>query len=149
MASKEFEDVRAFHLKFGLLCNDQPTHLTQAKLKERHEVLLEEVYEFGNAIPEQDLGKQADALVDLVYFALGTAAMLGIPWEEMWEEVHAANMRKVRGVTHRGHKVDVAKPEGWVGPDNDAVLERAGYERKRWCLADGVTINEEQCDDDH
>lgn len=140
------DDVRALHEKFGLLGHRTPGLLTKAKLKERLEFLLEELEELAqaggftlvevddkviiNGFPQgadQDLALQADALVDLIYVAHGTAVMLGLPMDRLWNDVHEANMRKVRGMTKRGHQVDLAKPEGWVGPRTKAILAEAGY----------------------
>ncbi len=137
-------DVRDFHNKFGLLHFLTPQKLTKRKLIERVECLREELGEFIEACGledlhlengtqlqesdrEQNLAGQADALVDLVYFALGTVNMLGLPWQPLWDDVQRANMAKVRGVTQRGHKVDVKKPPGWVGPQTDAILIEHGY----------------------
>lgn len=151
--SKEFQDVRDFHQKFELLCFDKPARLTKRKLVERIEFLQEELNEFvegcglclyveptasGYAVEvtdgemetplPQDLAKQADALVDLVYVALGTAVMLGLPWDWLWDDVQRANMAKVRGMTKRGHAVDVTKPPGWQGPQTQRILDLAGYQ---------------------
>jgi len=65
----------------------------------------------------------ADALADVIYVALGTAYRMGLPFDEIWGAVQAANMRKVRGLTKRGNKVDAMKPAGWVGPE--AEIARA------------------------
>jgi predicted HAD superfamily Cof-like phosphohydrolase len=148
--SKEFQDVRDFHQKFELLCFDNPARLTKRKLVERIEFMQEELNEFiegcglvtmensdSPGIPvlsyeddgEQDLAKQADALVDLVYVALGTASMMGLPWDWLWDDVQRANMAKVRGMTKRGHAVDVTKPPGWQGPQTERILELAGYQQ--------------------
>lgn len=141
--SKEFADVDAFHEKFQLLRFQKPGHLTKGKLRERIEFMQEELdefiegagfeYDLANDIDwwpgkEQDLAKQADALVDLVYVALGTAVMLGLPWDWLWNDVQRANLSKVRGMTKRGHAVDVTKPEGWQGPQTQRILNLAGYD---------------------
>lgn len=123
-------DVRNFHKKFGLITQDTPVHLTKRKLIERCECLQEELSEFEEACQEQDLEKQVDALIDIIYFALGTLVMLGIkPWlfKRLWDDVQRANMAKVRGKTQRGHAVDVCKPEGWVPPQGAKILVDAGY----------------------
>jgi len=149
--SKEFQDVRDFHQKFELLCFDKPARLTKRKLVERVEFMLEELLEFAQSagldvqvardedgvwlrhvepslsVEEQDMAGQADALVDLVYVALGTAVMLGLPWDWLWDDVQRANMAKVRGMTKRGHAVDVTKPPGWQGPQTQRILDLAGY----------------------
>jgi predicted HAD superfamily Cof-like phosphohydrolase len=124
---KELEDVREFHQKFSLLNFDTPGHLTNRKLTERIECMQEELDEFTEACDNQDLAAQADALIDLVYFAKGTAVMLGLPWPELWDDVQRANMAKVRGVGKRGHKVDCVKPAGWVPPQTIDILADAGY----------------------
>lgn len=127
-----FKDVRDFHQKFGLLCHDTPWHLSRRKLSERIEFLSEELNEFIEACKTQDLAEQADALVDLVYVALGTAVMLGLPWDELWADVQRANMAKVRGVGKRGHAVDCVKPLGWRPPMTNHILAQAGYQLELW-----------------
>lgn len=147
---KELEDVRTFHNKFNLLDGGKtPRHLTSRKLQERVECMREEIDEFEDAIILQDLAGQADALVDLVYFAKGTAVMLGLPWEELWDDVQRANVSKVRGVTKRGHAVDVTKPEGWLGPRTLDVLKNNGYDPKAYMITYTRTkFDESLCADD-
>ena len=122
------KDVTDFHKKFGLLSHKKPVHLTRRKLGERIEFLDEELLEFRRAVEVQDLSEQADALIDLVYVAIGTADMLGLPWDELWADVQRANMAKERGTTKRGHAVDVTKPKGWIPPQTLAILKMAGYQ---------------------
>lgn len=90
--------------------------------------MFEECNEFLGAVTHDDLAGMADALVDLVYFAKGTAAILGLPWEMLWNEVQEANMRKAPGMSKRLDQTnDVKKPEDWVGPDIDGVLNKFKY----------------------
>lgn len=147
---KELADVHRFHSKFSLIRNKRPSHLTRRKLVERIDCLSEELLEFREAVEHQSLPDQADALVDLVYFAKGTAVMLGLPWSRLWDDVQDANMRKVPGRTKRGHRVDVTKPQGWVGPQTMGILYEAGYAREEWCLDDrpNSPISEARCHDD-
>lgn len=167
----EHDDVKDFHTKFGLLVGDRPGHLTKRKLKERVECMLEELQEFAEACGlelqshngstshivvaeihgDQDLSAQADALIDLVYFAKGTSVMLGLPWSELWDDVQRANMAKVRGVGKRGHAVDCVKPEGWIGPQTGVILREADYDRSEWTEYQSLPdtpILEEACRDD-
>lgn len=141
----EYTDVRDFQLKFNQLVSFYPRHLTTRKLTERGECMLEELTEFFDAAGlevfeksdgsfgvkpsggPQDMAGMADALVDLVYFALGAAVMMGLPWKELWDDVHRANMAKVAGITHRNHKVDVTKPPGWLPPQTHEILAAVGY----------------------
>lgn len=120
-ASTDHQDVRDFHEKFGVPQGDEPCMLGLATYMFRKNFLQEELDEFMEAYSEGDLHKAADALVDLVYVAHGTAAMMGLPWASLWNEVQRANMSKVRATSaeqsKRGSALDVIKPEGWTGPD--------------------------------
>lgn len=123
----EFEDVKLFQQKFGMLVHDKPVHLTERKLHERANFMQEELDEFTEAVNSHDLAKMADALIDLVYVAKGTAVSMGLPWRRLWNEVQRANMDKVRGIGPRGVKVDCIKPDGWQPPNIEEVLKEAGY----------------------
>jgi predicted HAD superfamily Cof-like phosphohydrolase len=147
---KEYEDVREFHRKFDQL-DPGPTitHLTYRKLRERINCMLEELDEFDVGMSEnQDMLKMADALIDLVYFAKGTAAMMGLPWADLWDDVQRANMAKVPGTTHRGNLVDVAKPPGWVGPHTEEILKLHGYNRAVFTFYGTNEVDEDKCLDD-
>ena len=123
-----YSDVRDFQTKFGQLVGDKPRHLTKRKLLERIAQMQEELDEFKDAVEADDIADQADALVDLVYFALGTANHMGLPWQALWDDVQRANMSKVAGVKpERGFLVDCIKPEGWEGPKTMAILLEHGY----------------------
>ena len=141
----EYSDVRAFAKRFGKMQFKTPGHITKTKLFEQADHLAEEVSEFTIAADKQDLAAIADALVDLVYVAKGCALMMGLPWDRLWNEVQAANMRKVRGTTHRGHAVDVTKPEGWAPPDIECVLAEAGYLKSDWCAEGETDVDESMC----
>jgi hypothetical protein len=94
----------------------------------RVQMMIEELREFAEAVRDGDLEKQADSLVDLDYFLLGTAAMMGLPYDALFAEVHRANMGKVLCASAeesaRLNKLDCKKPEGWRPPDIAGVLER-------------------------
>lgn len=125
-----FDEVWFFHDKFDLPRPETPQLLDDDTFFYRDEFLREELNEFHEAHQHGDLAGAADALVDLVYVALGTAVMMGLPWAELWDEVQRANMAKVRArdvsESKRDSPLDVVKPEGWVPPDIKAVLRRAG-----------------------
>lgn len=160
---RELEDVREFHQRFDQLDPTAISHLTRRKLAERANFMLEELREFAESAgltfqggkftflasdaDDQSMAGMADALIDLVYVAKGTAAMMGLgaAWVELWDDVQRANMAKVKGPTHRamGYGADIAKPEGWRPPQTDAILIRNGYRREsfsaivdRLCLDD-------------
>jgi len=164
MTQSMFHDIADFHLRFMLAPSDEYT-LPKDFQKFRVQTLLEEVFEYAFAVgfvpagifpsfPDQrtevkitrsccpqEISEEAafDALIDLVYFALGTAYIHGFPFKKGWDRVHAANMKKVRALrpadSKRDTVYDVIKPEGWEPPAFDDLL---------W----PVTIDQLACNED-
>jgi predicted HAD superfamily Cof-like phosphohydrolase len=114
-------DVRRFTQDMGLPVSETPTLLPRELLPLRLVYMLEELSEFGQAHRAGDLPAAADALVDLVYFALGTAVQMGLPWPELWDVVHRANLNKRIGYDKYGNRAGVVKPDGWVSPHDEIV----------------------------
>ena len=133
-----FADVVAFSRKFGLAAPEGPTLLDAETAEYRRRFLHEELDEYVLAYQSGDLAGAADALVDLVYVALGTAYLMGLPWQELWDEVQRANMAKRRAISadesKRGSKLDVVKPVGWTPPDIEGVLSRCRQRLNRGSL---------------
>lgn len=118
-----FQDIVDFHEKFRLITSPGPAMLTDDLFEFRHRFLMEEIAELVEAHASGDLVKTADALVDIVYVALGTAYLMGIPWQAIWTAVHNANMTKIRADENNPSKrnapaFDIVKPEGWVSPED-------------------------------
>jgi len=90
----------------------------------------EEVADVFEALPNQrknpDFAAFVDAHADLEYVLNGTLESCGVQGQPVWDEVHAANMRKEGGATRKDGKI--CKPEGWVGPDIERVLREQGWE---------------------
>lgn len=111
-------DIVDFHEKFDLAYDGPPRLLSGEVFIFRSQFLYEEVTEYRGSTQTVD---QLDALVDLVYVALGTAYLQGFNFAEAWRRVHAANMQKVRATlasdSKRHFAYDVVKPEGWKQPD--------------------------------
>jgi predicted HAD superfamily Cof-like phosphohydrolase len=116
-----FEDVQAFHRKFGAPTSDFPMELECVISEFRIKFLTEELEEYIQAVEKRDLAGQFDALIDIVYVALGTANMQGFPWQEGFDLVQAANMKKISATA--GHK-KITKPEGWIPPDIEGLIEK-------------------------
>lgn len=124
-----YQDVADFHEKFGVPVAQEPTLLKGEALEFRKKFLQEELDEFIKAHEENDLEGAVDAMIDLVYVAMGTADFMGIGnerWQACWNEVQRANMTKVRAQSEsdskRGTSLDVVKPAGWVGPNFKEIL---------------------------
>ena len=147
-----FQDVIDFHKKFGLEYTGKPRKLEEELSSFRQRFLEEELDEYQNAVANMDIlvdectedgwtdadrqqfqksmENALDALIDLVYVALGTAQMHGFNFNEGWRRVHGANMVKVRAEkaedSKRGTTFDVVKPEGWTPPSHaDLVKDHA------------------------
>jgi hypothetical protein len=147
-------DISQFHERFQLQYDGLPRSLAEVSMPGetdtlfdfRYKFMLEELNEWhdeqenltekvqkgddGGVVKYLEL--QLDALVDLTYVVLGTAYLQFGPqkFNEAWNRVHRANMRKVRaargGDSTRGSTFDVVKPAGWTAPDHsDLVLEHA------------------------
>jgi predicted HAD superfamily Cof-like phosphohydrolase len=117
-----FKNIVAFHEKFGLSpVADVPAPLDDHVANFRANFMDEELAEYLVAVASDDGEGQLDALVDLVYVALGTAYLQGFNFNEAWNRVHTANMSKVRAKSadesKRGSSFDVVKPDGWVAPN--------------------------------
>ena len=77
----------------------------------------EEITEF---MLSDTLEDDADAILDLIYFAGGRLYEMGIDAEGAFNAIHEANMKKVRGELakrpgSKGH--DAIKPDGWMPPN--------------------------------
>ncbi len=113
---KEWSDVREFHDKFGHPCPAEPVMLERKRALSRAKWMNEEVAEFLIA---DDIYEQADAMIDLMYFALGTMVEMGLEPDELFSIVQNANMSKLwaDGKPHYNPKDGkVIKPEGWEDP---------------------------------
>lgn len=92
------------------------------RAKFRHDFLLEEANEFKDSCAEGDLDGAVDALIDLIYVAVGGLGEMGVLVQPTWAEVQNANMRKRRGSVDKprsdGTGYDAVKPEGWTGPNH-------------------------------
>lgn len=149
-----FKDIEDFHVKFGLGYEGKPRLLNQELQEFRTKFLQEELDEYRGSIATSHsvlvnkhlegqeksraeftmaMEDSLDALVDLVYVALGTAYLHGFDFEEAWKRVHAANMAKVRAErtedSKRGTTFDVVKPAGWQPPRHtDLVINNEHVE---------------------
>ena len=119
-----YEQVEEFLRQVKIKQAAQPTLLDNETMVNRYNHMFEELSEFAQSNNMSDLHGCVDALVDLVYVALGTASMLGLNedhWQDCFDRVHEANMQKKAGPIE-GHKFGVVKPEGWKAPSFKGIL---------------------------
>jgi len=116
-----YDKVWEFRQKLQLPIGEIPALISSAESSYFSRFILEELSEYMRACEEGSLVDAADALVDLVYVTLGCAHAMGLPFDELFDIVHAANMKKqpanefVRSL--RGTRYDVVKPMGWIPPE--------------------------------
>lgn len=102
-----------------------PTILSEVRLDASVDALEEEIQEFKDAHAAGDVLEASDALVDLIYFALGRLVEMGVPPLAVFDAVQTANMAKTRGDLSKrpgwGGR-DAVKPEGWEAPNHSWLL---------------------------
>lgn len=66
----------------------------------------------------ENFAEVADGIVDTIYVLCQLGRVLGVPLDAVWDEVQAANMRKVGadGKVLRRADGKILKPEGWKPP---------------------------------
>lgn len=123
--NKEWEEVKLFHEKFNHPVADQPRKMEYDRAKKRYNWMKEEIDEFLEAVEAKDLVEQADAMIDVMYFALGTLVEMGIKPDELFEIVQKANMSKLweDGKPHYNEEGKTIKPASWKDPHEE--LRRA------------------------
>ena len=118
MSKTMFKKVADFHTEIlGVEEPEIPTFNQPDWIIERTRFMMEELQEFTSAAMQRDMVEAADGLADLVYVALGTAWMMGLPFEKIFDHVHNCNMKKQRGIGPRGNVIDAIKPPGWQPPN--------------------------------
>lgn len=125
--NKQYEMVADFQRKMGQPVADKPTAMDFERQEQRYYYLAEELGEFLEAIEVVD---QADAMIDLIYLAIGTLVEIGVKPENLFEIVHNANMSKLwpDGKPHMNPETGkIIKPPTFVRPE---PLLKAEIERQ-------------------
>lgn len=142
--TRMWTDIVDFHHRYGLDYGGAPRLLPDDLDSFRVLFMAEELQEYagveglvdwlrsslaerGPSVDSLELREnRLDALVDLVYVALGTAYLSGFNFAEAWRRVHRANMSKVRVEracdSKRGSTFDVVKPAGWTPPSHKDLV---------------------------
>lgn len=109
-------EVARFHKVFGQEAYTVPTKIEPELKLARVSWMMEELTEYMKA---DNIVDEADALVDILYFLLGTADIQGIKLEPIFDIVHNANMSKVwpDGTVQRDEQGKIRKPPGWIKPE--------------------------------
>ena len=127
------DKVAEFHLAVGV---DLPAHpsvpslrvldLRESLVREEFAEAMEqfarvrELVAAGEEVGVEELAAFAHELTDLIYVSYGALVTLGIPADEVFAEVHRANLAKTTGPKRADGKQ--LKPEGWQPADVLGVL---------------------------
>ncbi|NOT01849.1 MAG: HAD family hydrolase [Phycisphaerales bacterium] len=116
--------VRRFHEAFEHPVGGAPGMLDSARAAARAKWLRDEIVEFLDA---GTLDGQADAIIDLMYFAFGTLVEMGVDGAALFRIVHEANMGKLwsDGRPRFGPDGKVRKPPEWKDPHDALRAELA------------------------
>jgi predicted HAD superfamily Cof-like phosphohydrolase len=131
-----YNAVKAFHKAFKHPVAYIPAPQALERVGKRRAWIAEECEELEEATYADDpidrLTEQADAYLDIIYFAVGGLVELGVMPQPLFDIVQNANMAKLHNIDgelvpqyHPDGKVK--KPEGWVEPQ---PLIRAEIERQ-------------------
>jgi len=107
----------------GIQRPTKPQCLSPEMFEHLANCLNEELDEFTDAHYVENLVGAVDALIDLMYFAVGGLHKMGLTPDQMTrigQVVHHANMKKRQGVIERrgdGSVPDATKPTDWVAPE--------------------------------
>jgi predicted HAD superfamily Cof-like phosphohydrolase len=142
-------NVLQFHRAMGLPVANEPQVPSDARVRLRLHMKIEELFEMlraatdkshwpelttleqrlqsvvGNAQIDVDMVEFVDALCDLDYFVEGTRLEFGVDGRPVLAEVQRANLAKVGGPKRADGKQ--MKPEGWQPPDIARVLREQGW----------------------
>jgi predicted HAD superfamily Cof-like phosphohydrolase len=114
--NKEWNEVKLFHQKFDHPVSEYPAFIEDQRAKNRAIWMMEEIAEFLIA---KDIYEQADSMIDLIYFTLGTLVEMGVEPDGLFDIVQETNMSKLwEDGNPRYNKKDgkIIKPENWEDP---------------------------------
>lgn len=125
--------VREFHEAIGESPPRSPSYPGPELLALRRKLIEEEQSETMEALDrlraatpeelESAFAQAAAELIDLLYVTYGALVWFGVDADELFAEVHAANMRKREGPKRADGKQ--LKPPGWRPADVEGLIAKA------------------------
>ena len=117
------KSVYDFNRRVILMPDTLPMQPLSSELRDWFvKALTEEIEEFAQAWEADEFVGQVDAILDLIYFAVGRLQQMGLTEVQTmtcFNAIHQANMTKRRGLqAKRGNvEADAVKPDDWVSPE--------------------------------
>lgn len=90
-----------------------------------YDLCKEEFFELAQGIRNFDMVETADACADLIWVIEGLCLSLGIPLQQVWDEVARSNMSKcINGKLIKREDGKVLKPDTYSPPDIKSILTK-------------------------
>ena len=121
-----FEDQKKFMLACGQTVHPPSLKQQVPQFGMYLKLIDEEVDELHASRHYSDV---ADALIDILVVTIGAGLSLGMPMQDLWDEVMRSNMSKIDPVTGkviRREDGKILKPEGYSPPNIRAILDKHG-----------------------
>ena len=113
--------------KFMRACDQKTDAYAISQYKMYLNLIDEEHAELKQAIAEDDMTEQLDALIDILVVTIGAIHSAGFDGEGAWKEVMSTNFAKIDRETGKVRKREdgkVLKPVGWTAPDLKPYLKK-------------------------
>ena len=115
MINGAYELVKSFQKMAGQPIREFPQFLSRQRCNIRCKWMREEIEEFENS---NTVYEQADAIMDLLYYAIGALVEMGVKPDELFLLVHEYNVKKIIG-KRCDDDGKIMKPCGWQHPDKE------------------------------
>ncbi len=107
-------------------CDQSTGTLNSQQYNMYQKLIVEEFWEFQDAVKANDKVEQLDALIDILVVTIGAIHSAGFDAEGAWNEVMRTNFAKVDPTTGKVRKREdgkVLKPEGWTPPNLEPFVK--------------------------
>jgi predicted HAD superfamily Cof-like phosphohydrolase len=114
--------------KFMRACDQKVNACAISQYKMYLKLIEEEHNELKQAVANDDVVEQLDALIDILVVTIGAIHSAGFDGEGAWKEVMRTNFAKIDHETGKVRKREdgkVLKPLGWTAPDLKPFIESA------------------------
>lgn len=115
MINDAYELVKKFQEMAEQPIGTFPKYLSKERCNIRCKWMREEIEEFEES---STVYEQADAIIDLLYYAIGALVEMGIKPDQLFLLVHEYNMKKLSGKCYNKDG-KVMKPDEWRHPDKE------------------------------
>lgn len=115
MLNEAYYLVQQFQNAAGQPVRNTPQILSKERQAIRYEWLSNELDEF---VKSNTIYDQADSIIDLIYYAIGTLVEMGVEPDELFNLIHSNNMKKLSSPIFDTNG-RVLKPKGWQHPDEE------------------------------